>query len=547
HNDSQYDNRNNMLWNNSFNVNNATGIPTGVRLDNVSKAPSQIPMRNNRLAFVGAPLSTTMSVNTRIPNTSAGMKGTYSQEANTNTNSSNLNGSSSNNTNNMLFQSMNTNVLPNHVFNYSSHNNHNNGSNRVYANDSSNVMNGQSLNGDVLGLSGHNPLLHMPLSMLRDFGSNGRLTAGVNVSNVAGGTYIDVARDTSNSAMTDEQIQESCSSSGSGGDASPTKKHGNGGSTIQTSVVMINNLNEEEINCDRLFALCEAFGDVRRVKISYNRRDTAFVQMQNHRQASTVMHCLDGVQLFGKMVHVSLSRMARVKLPKDSPTSNTMFPDAKLLTKDYTNIKMHRHAVAKNGNVATNKTLCNFGTTAIDTEFMDMRPMTAMSNGSISTKHSSSSIAKPSHMLLVSNLPEHCTQEDLFKYFGGDYHLHVKAIPNPPSQAFLLCSSVDVACQLLMLFHGSQFRGRDLHIAFARNAFVSSEIVQPNTSHGVCTNVLCVRYCFICKQIYINRLNLQKCYTKKLCCEDYGKSNCWTKHWQFDSTSKYCLIQNIAI
>merc|ERR1712062_133397 len=101
-----------------------------------------------------------------------------------------------------------------------------------------------------------------------------------------------------------------------------------------TPVVMITNLNEDEIDCDKIFTLCGVFGDVQRVKISYHKRDTAFVQLANHRQAKHVVTSLNRMQLYGKMIHVNLSRMTRVKLPKDSPNSAMMFPDAKFLTKD---------------------------------------------------------------------------------------------------------------------------------------------------------------------------------------------------------------------
>merc|ERR1712223_2108939 len=100
-----------------------------------------------------------------------------------------------------------------------------------------------------------------------------------------------------------------------------------------TPVVMITNLNEDEIDCDKIFTLCGVFGDVQRVKISYHKRDTAFVQLANHRQAKHVVTSLNRMQLYGKMIHVNLSRMTRVKLPKDSPNSAMMFPDAKFQSK----------------------------------------------------------------------------------------------------------------------------------------------------------------------------------------------------------------------
>lgn len=122
-----------------------------------------------------------------------------------------------------------------------------------------------------------------------------------------------------------------------------------------TPVVMITNLNEDEIDCDKIFTLCGVFGDVQRVKISYHKRDTAFVQLANHRQAKHVVTSLNRMQLYGKMIHVNLSRMTRVKLPKDSPNFAMMFPDAMFLTKDYTNCKNHRYSRKGAGGIQQNR------------------------------------------------------------------------------------------------------------------------------------------------------------------------------------------------
>ncbi|ETO22697.1 hypothetical protein RFI_14495 [Reticulomyxa filosa] len=230
-----------------------------------------------------------------------------------------------------------------------------------------------------------------------------------------------------------------------------------GGAIINTPVVMVNNLNEEKINCDCLFILCGVFGDVVRVKISYNRRDTAFVQMANYRQACFVVHCLDRIQLFGKMIHVSLSRMTRVKLPKDSPTSNSKFPDAKSLTKDYTNTKMHRFG-GKSSHLAANKGGHNDDETTIN-----LTSQTTSSNGLTSLKYNPVSIGKPSQILHISNLPERCTKEEVFNLLGGEgFVIAVEIIPKPQCQAFVKCPSVDIACQVLMLHHGTEFHSREI-------------------------------------------------------------------------------------
>merc|ERR1719361_1198522 len=154
-----------------------------------------------------------------------------------------------------------------------------------------------------------------------------------------------------------------------------------------TPVVMITNLNEDEIDCDKIFTLCGVFGDVQRVKISYHKRDTAFVQLANHRQAKHVVTSLNRMQLYGKMIHVNLSRMTRVKLPKDSPNSAMMFPDAKFLTKDYTNCKSHRYSRKGAGGI----------------------------------KYSPLSIGQPSHILHIANLPIQSEAKDLQEYLSGSH------------------------------------------------------------------------------------------------------------------------------
>merc|ERR1719410_1501878 len=195
-----------------------------------------------------------------------------------------------------------------------------------------------------------------------------------------------------------------------------------------TPVVMITNLNEDEIDCDKIFTLCGVFGDVQRVKISYHKRDTAFVQLANHRQARHVVTSLNRMQLYGKMIHVNLSRMTRVKLPKDSPNSAMMFPDAKFLTKDYTNCNKHRYSKKGAGGI----------------------------------KYSPLSIGQPSHILHIANLPIQSEAKDLQEYLSGNNQkiqsIELIGVNNKMGscQAFAKCHSVDIACQILIDFHGRE-------------------------------------------------------------------------------------------
>lgn len=101
------------------------------------------------------------------------------------------------------------------------------------------------------------------------------------------------------------------------------------------------------------------YGDVQRVKILYNKKDSALIQLAephqahlgNYRINNDVIHwintvpeyCLiisamthmDKLRVFGKQIKVMLSKHQTVQLPKEGQ------PDAGL-TKDYTNSPLHR-------------------------------------------------------------------------------------------------------------------------------------------------------------------------------------------------------------
>jgi RNA recognition motif-containing protein len=236
-----------------------------------------------------------------------------------------------------------------------------------------------------------------------------------------------------------------------------------------TPVVMITNLNEDEIDCDKIFTLCGVFGDVQRVKISYHKRDTAFVQLANHRQAKHVVTSLNRMQLYGKMIHVNLSRMTRVKLPKDSPNSAMMFPDAKFLTKDYTNCKNHRYSRKGAGGI----------------------------------KYSPLSIGQPSHILHIANLPINSEAKDLQQFLSGPvdngrYRHNADRIQSieligvnnklGSCQAFAKCHSVDMACQILIDFHSREFMGREIKISFATRSHMPSDINKTHKTYSYSTS-----------------------------------------------------------
>ncbi|KAG1668406.1 Polypyrimidine tract-binding protein 1 [Nymphon striatum] len=119
-----------------------------------------------------------------------------------------------------------------------------------------------------------------------------------------------------------------------------------------SSVLLISNLNEEKILGYRIRISdggsrkrgkpkkggvddIGVYGDVLRVKILFNKKDNALIQMAEPTQAQLALQHLDKVRLFGRQIRVSPSKHKSVQLPKEGQ------PDAGL-TKDFNNSPLHR-------------------------------------------------------------------------------------------------------------------------------------------------------------------------------------------------------------
>ena len=140
----------------------------------------------------------------------------------------------------------------------------------------------------------------------------------------------------------------------------------------QGCVLLISNMNEELTQPDHLFILFGVYGDVQvgnlipqlrlliiidflqRVKILFNKKDTALIQMAEAQQAALAINHLDKTKLWGKIIRVMHSKHTNVQVEKcrggrwEKYSSNVTFqlpkdgqPDAGL-TKDYANSGLHR-------------------------------------------------------------------------------------------------------------------------------------------------------------------------------------------------------------
>uniref|UniRef100_A0A672G5I3 Polypyrimidine tract binding protein 2 n=1 Tax=Salarias fasciatus TaxID=181472 RepID=A0A672G5I3_SALFA len=107
------------------------------------------------------------------------------------------------------------------------------------------------------------------------------------------------------------------------------------GQAGSSGVLLVSNLNEEMVTPQSLFTLFGVYGDVQRVKILYNKKDSALIQMSDSNQAQLAMSHLNGQKMYGKIIRVTLSKHQTVALPRDGL-------DDQGLTKDYANSPLHR-------------------------------------------------------------------------------------------------------------------------------------------------------------------------------------------------------------
>ncbi|XP_031698583.1 polypyrimidine tract-binding protein 1-like, partial [Anarrhichthys ocellatus] len=79
------------------------------------------------------------------------------------------------------------------------------------------------------------------------------------------------------------------------------------------------------------------YGDVQRVKILFNKKENALVQMSDDTQAQLAMSHLNGQRLHGNMIRVMLSKHPVVQLPRGGAGQ-----EEQTLTRDFSGSALHR-------------------------------------------------------------------------------------------------------------------------------------------------------------------------------------------------------------
>ncbi|XP_024918284.1 polypyrimidine tract-binding protein 3 isoform X3 [Cynoglossus semilaevis] len=103
------------------------------------------------------------------------------------------------------------------------------------------------------------------------------------------------------------------------------------------SVLLVSNLNPESVTPHCLFILFGVYGDVQRVKILFNKKENALVQMTDATQAQLAMSHLNGQRLYGNVIRVTLSKHPVVQLPRVSAGQ-----EEQSLTRDFSGSALHR-------------------------------------------------------------------------------------------------------------------------------------------------------------------------------------------------------------
>ncbi|XP_035234574.1 polypyrimidine tract-binding protein 3-like isoform X2 [Anguilla rostrata] len=197
--------------------------------------------------------------------------------------------------------------------------------------------------------------------------------------------------------------------------------------TAMNSVLLVSNLNPSSISPHGLFILFGVYGDVHRVKIMFNKKENALIQMADATQAQLAMSHLNGQRLHGRVMRVTVSRHQSVQLPREGQEDQG-------LTKDYSGSPLHRFKKPGSKN------------------FQNIFP--------------------PSATLHLSNIPPSVTDEILQDLFTGcGYSVRAfKFFLKDRKMALIQLGSVEEAIQALIDLHNHDLgENHHLRVSFSKS------------------------------------------------------------------------------
>ncbi|KAM6902515.1 polypyrimidine tract-binding protein 3-like [Xenentodon cancila] len=195
------------------------------------------------------------------------------------------------------------------------------------------------------------------------------------------------------------------------------------------SVLLVSNLNPESVSPRCLFILFGVYGDVQRVKILFNKKENALVQMSDITQAQLAMSHLNGQRLHGNVIRVTLSKHPVVQLPRGGAGQ-----EEQALTRDFSGSTLHRFKKPGSKNF--------------------------------------NNIFPPSATLHLSNIPSSVTEEvlkDLFSSSGFTVKAF-KFFQKDRKMALMQLVSVEEAIAALIALHDHQMdHNQHLRVSFSKS------------------------------------------------------------------------------
>jgi len=166
------------------------------------------------------------------------------------------------------------------------------------------------------------------------------------------------------------------------------------------------------------------------VKVLFNKKDNALIQMAEGQQANVAAQHLDRLKLFGRTLKVTPSRHVMVQLPKEGQ------PDAGL-TKDFTNSALHRFKKPGSKNY--------------------------------------SNIFPPSTTLHLSNIPMTVSEDDLLAVFRDAVRPEAvtafKFFPKDRKMALISLATLDDSVLALVRLHNYQLAdSAHLRVSFSKSS-----------------------------------------------------------------------------
>jgi len=188
----------------------------------------------------------------------------------------------------------------------------------------------------------------------------------------------------------------------------------------------VNNLDIERTTPDILFMLFGVCGDVLRVKILYQKRSSALIQLADAQQAQNCAMYLNNCPLFGQKLVVSSSKHMGVQMPVEADE----------FTKDYSNSPLHRFRSSPGG---PNKNLMH--------------------------------VCAPTDTLHLANLSPNVTQEQITSQFAAyGTVVQFKYFQNDTKMAHIKMSTVEEAVVSLIALHNLMLEGKSLKVSFSKTS-----------------------------------------------------------------------------